>query len=112
MRVWGSCIRVREGEGNSGIDVSSTSGGVDESTGLSREEMGGRSYVDGGCPGRERFLVAARLFWNQAFTVFVSLNRSENESYDSERREDDKAYILSFSARDVLSSREGCSLRS
>lgn len=79
MRVWGSCRRAREGEGNSEIE-SSTSGGVEELTGLSSEEMGGRSNVDGGCPGRERFLVAARLFWNQAFTVFVSLNRSENES--------------------------------
>lgn len=56
-------MRVREGEGNSEIEESSTSGGgVEEWTGLSSEEMGGRSYVDGGCPGRERFLVAARLF--------------------------------------------------
>lgn len=63
MRVGSSCMRAREGEGNSEIEESSRSGGgVEEWTGLSSEEMGGRSYVDGGCPGRERFLVAARLF--------------------------------------------------
>lgn len=40
-------MRAREGEGNSEIE-SSTGGGVEASTGLSSEEMGGRSYVDGG----------------------------------------------------------------
>jgi len=61
--------------GRGGVNSgSSMRGAVDESTGLSRVEIGGRSYVEGCCPGRERFLVAARLFWNQALTVFVSLN--------------------------------------
>ena len=75
-------MRVREGEFDSGIEESSMSGVVEGSAGLSKEGMGGRSYVDWGCSGRERFLVAARLFWNQALTVFVSLNRPESESYD------------------------------
>jgi hypothetical protein len=48
--------------GNSEIDESSTSGGVDESTGLRNEEIGGRSYVEDDNPGRERFLFEARLF--------------------------------------------------
>ena len=84
-------VLLREGEVNSGNEESSMSGVVEGSSGLSKEEMGGRSYVDWGCSGRERFLVAARLFWNQAFTVFVSLNRPESESYDSEKRVDDKS---------------------
>lgn len=84
-------MRARDGELNSGVGESSMSGVVEGSVGLSKAEMGGRSYVDWGCSGRERFLVAARLFWNQALTVFVSLNRPESESYDSENRVEDKS---------------------
>ena len=58
----GSGARERVGEeGNSEIEESSTSGGVDEST-LRSEEIGGRSIVEDDSPGRERFLFEARLF--------------------------------------------------
>lgn len=40
-------MRAREGEANSEIEESSISEGVDESTGLSSEEIEGRSYVEG-----------------------------------------------------------------
>jgi hypothetical protein len=65
------------GELTWGFEESSLYVAGEESAGLSNEDIGGRSLVEEDCPGRERFLFAARLFWNQAFTVFVSLNRIE-----------------------------------
>ena len=64
MRVESSGIREMGGEeGEPEIEESSISGGgVDESTGLRKEEIGGRSYVEDDNAGRERFLFDARLF--------------------------------------------------
>jgi hypothetical protein len=63
MRVESSGMREMGGEeGEPEIEESSSGGGVDESTGLRKEEIGGRSYVEDDSAGRERFLFEARLF--------------------------------------------------